>query len=168
MSAAIAPVLRAEFFVAGISVPKARPRVLRKTTKQGFAITYTPKTTVNWEKVIADEYRHQCPGIFFTREIPLRLYAEIVMPGTGPASTIRGDWENHAKSLCDALNTVAYDDDAQIVDGHAVKRRAHKGERPGVYILIEAVGPIQPTMLGGFLERKRRATETPGPWEKAS
>lgn len=139
--------MKVEFFVAGISVPKARPRVTNKLTKRGFAITYTPKSTVQWERTIAMEYRDQCEGIYFERHIALRLYAEVVMPGSGPPATIRGDWENHAKSLCDALNGVAYADDAQIVEGRVMKRRARIGEKPGVHVLIE---PFEVQKLLGF------------------
>lgn len=153
---------RAELFVQGTPIPKARPRVTNRRTKQGFAITYTPKPTVEWERLIAVEYQRQCRGIFFAKEIPLKFYTEIVCRGTGPISSIRGDWENFAKSCADALNGVAWHDDAQIVDGRAVKRRACKGERTGVYILIERVGPIQPTLIGGYLERQRRARLAPG------
>lgn len=120
----------AKFFVDGIPIPKARPRV----TRWG---TYTPKTTVDWEKLVAVSYKNQCKGIFFEKKIPLYFYAEIICPGTGPLSTIRGDWENFAKGICDALNEVAYDDDSQIVDGRTVKRRAKKGEKVGANVTIK-------------------------------
>lgn len=148
--------LKAEFFVAGAPIPKARPRVTKRTTKAGFPITYTPKTTVQWERTIANEYKRQCEGVFFERDIPLRFYAEIVCPGTGPLSSIRGDADNHLKVILDALNTLAFSDDAQVTDAHIVKRRAHKGEKIGAYILIQPVGPIQPELIGGFMERERR------------
>jgi len=158
---------RAELFVAGTPIPKARPRVTNRTTKQGFPITYTPKSTVQWERRIADEYQRQCAGVFFEKHVPLRLYAEIICPGTGPISSIRGDVDNYFKSCSDPLSGIAFVDDAQIIDGHVLKRRAHKGEAIGAYLLIEVAGPVQPELVGGFKERQTRSN-TPPPWETVS
>ena len=36
--------------------------------------------------------------------------------------TCKPDWDNIGKALCDALNGVAYGDDASIYDAHIVKR----------------------------------------------
>ena len=128
----------ARFFIAGISTPKARPRVVR-AKKTGFPITYTPKSTVQWERTITLEYQRQCKGIFFDKTLALRISIEIVMPGSGSPASIRGDWENHAKSLCDALNSVAWHDDSQITEAHVLKRRARKSEAVGVHVEIEAM-----------------------------
>lgn len=35
-----------------------------------------------------------------------------------PDSLNAGDWDNHAKAICDALNSICYIDDRQIVEGH--------------------------------------------------
>lgn len=32
-----------------------------------------------------------------------------------------GDWDNYAKSICDGLNGIAYEDDRQIIDGRVRK-----------------------------------------------
>lgn len=133
--------MKASFFIRGVSIPKARPRVVRGK-KTAFPITYTPKSTVEWEKTVATEYKRQCVDVFFDRDIPLRISIEIVMPGSGSRATIRGDWENHAKSACDALNSVAWHDDAQIVGAHVIKRRARKGEAPGVHVEIESLAEV--------------------------
>lgn len=129
--------MKATLFIAGVSIPKARPRVTKRVTKQGFGITYTPKRSREWERTVALEYQRQCYGKFFAKEIPLRVKLEIVMPGSGSRASIRGDWENHAKSVCDALNQVAWADDIQITEAHVLKRRAGENERAGVYVEIE-------------------------------
>ena len=154
--------MKASFFVQGVPVPKARPRVVQSRNGK-FPIAYTPKETVKWEKTIAEEYKRQCKGIFFDKDIALRFYAEIVCPGNGPLSSIRGDWENYAKSCADALNGVAWHDDAQIVDGRTVKRRAKKGEQCGVYILIEVA---QEVPRDQFLFET--TPEKVMPWEKTA
>jgi Holliday junction resolvase RusA-like endonuclease len=137
--------LRASFFVPGTPIPKARPRVVRKGK---FSMTYTPASTREWEKQIATEFKRQCAGIFFDKRIALKFFAEIVCAGNGPQSTIRGDWENYAKACADALNGVAFNDDAQIVDGRTVKRRARKGEACGAYIVIEPAQEVQSALFG--------------------
>jgi Holliday junction resolvase RusA-like endonuclease len=132
---------RVTFFVPGTPIPKARPRVVR--SKKGFPITYTPKTTAQWEKTVVKSFNQQCLGIFFERSVPLKFYAEIIMAGTGPLSTIRGDIDNHCKSIFDALNTVAFEDDAQIIELHVKKRRARKGEPTGALVEIEPAVEVQ-------------------------
>lgn len=137
---------RASFFVPGTPIPKARPRVVRGKGK--FPITYTPKTTIRWERTVAAEFKRQCKGIFFEKSIALKFYAELVMPGAGSLTTIRGDIDNHGKSILDALNSLAFDDDSQITDLHVLKRRARKGEQTGAYIVIEPASEVQSNLFG--------------------
>lgn len=35
-----------------------------------------------------------------------------------PTALHYGDWDNHAKAICDALNGICYADDRQIVEAH--------------------------------------------------
>ena len=35
-----------------------------------------------------------------------------------PTALNAGDWDNHAKSVSDALNGICFNDDRQIVEGH--------------------------------------------------
>lgn len=50
-----------------------------------------------------------------------------------PTALTFGDWDNHAKAICDALNGICYIDDRQIVDGRI---RLFKGE-PRIVITLE-------------------------------
>lgn len=52
-----------------------------------------------------------------------------------PASRNFGDWDNHAKATCDALNGICYLDDRQIVDGRV---RLFRGN-PHVEVQLEAI-----------------------------
>ena len=52
-----------------------------------------------------------------------------------PASRNFGDWDNHAKAVCDALNGICFTDDRQIVDGRV---RLFRGD-PHVTIELEAI-----------------------------
>ena len=47
-----------------------------------------------------------------------------------------GDWDNLAKSVCDALTGIAWADDTQIVSGAATKRYADPGEQPHTLVTI--------------------------------
>lgn len=52
-----------------------------------------------------------------------------------PESRNFGDWDNHAKAICDALNGICFTDDRQIVDGRV---RLHRGD-PHIDIQLEAI-----------------------------
>lgn len=54
-----------------------------------------------------------------------------------------GDWDNYAKSVADALERVAYENDCQIVDGHSAKL-APDAAGPRVEVRIEALDTPQP------------------------
>jgi Holliday junction resolvase RusA-like endonuclease len=94
------------FVVLGQPIPKARPRVAR-----GHA--FTPKTTLQAEARIAATARQQgarplsCPV-----RLDLRFYREDLR---------RVDIDNLVKLVQDALNGIAYVDDAQVVSLSAVK-----------------------------------------------
>lgn len=94
---------------------KGRPQFNRKT---GSA--YTPKNTRDYEKLIASLYN----GPKFA-EGPIwvsltfneyRTTIEITgMDAETTSSKLRGDIDNYAKSILDALNGVAFTDDKQIM-----------------------------------------------------
>lgn len=52
-----------------------------------------------------------------------------------PTARKFGDWDNHAKAICDALNGICYLDDKQITEAHVY---LHKGD-PLIKITIEEV-----------------------------
>lgn len=56
-----------------------------------------------------------------------------------PASRNFGDWDNHAKAICDALNGICFTDDRQIVDGHIRLLRGN----PHVEIELEALNHVE-------------------------
>lgn len=121
------------FFIAGKPVPQARARVTRRGT-------YTPRSSVAWQERVRLAFRQACKGVFYPAGTPLRFTAEVVCSGRGPRARIRGDLDNYAKGLKDALNSVAYVDDIQIVELIVTKRRAGKTEATGAYVTIEALG----------------------------
>ena len=110
------------FIVPGDVVPKQRPRF----TSSGHA--YTPKKTHDYEAKVKSAYLTEYPaGMAFKEgpiEIVLNVYFQIPQSFSKKKQedlllhhypTKRPDSDNLLKSVCDALNGVAYTDDSQIV-----------------------------------------------------
>lgn len=117
------PVYGREFLltIPGDPVAKARPRVY-----QGRAVT--PKRTQLAEERIFAEFRRKYPDA-----VPIGGMVEVVL-GFWMGRRGKPDWDNLAKLACDALNGLAYRDDAQIVRCAVNKfmpDRRVPGARPG-------------------------------------
>lgn len=108
------------FTVAGEPQGKARPRVTRNGT-------YTPKKTRDFERLVKLSYRDQCGGMTFgDKPLTVTVTAYMQPPKSVSkkkraamlAGTIypkrKPDADNIAKAVCDALNGIAYRDDAQV------------------------------------------------------
>lgn len=125
-------------FVAG----KQRPRVLRN----GGA--FTPRKTREAEANIAEAYRtaskeryghvlvapkHEPVSVIIVTERPL--------PSSRPKhlafepDTYTPDWDNVAK-LCDGLNGVAWNDDAQVTAACVIKRPRRRNASPTTSITV--------------------------------
>lgn len=103
-----------DFVVPGMSVPKQRPRVV---TVKGRVLTYTPKHSVAWEKTV-----RLMAMSTFSRERTWRTAGAFglhVIVQTHRKPPKRGDIDNHAKNCMDALNGVAWDDDALVEEVRA-------------------------------------------------
>jgi Holliday junction resolvase RusA-like endonuclease len=95
---------------------KDRPRFRR----QGKTIvTYTPPETIAAEEAFASQY----DGPLFTQPVAVtfdffndRVVLRIEEVEDFSNRQLRGDTDNYLKLCGDALNTVAYADDRQIVD----------------------------------------------------
>lgn len=121
---------------------KERPRYSSKSKT-----VYTPVKTENYEKLIAGTYKAEYGNFRFSIGEPLemRILAYIGIPASDAASTRlkklrreirptkKPDWDNIGKIVADALNGVAYHDDAQVVD--AITRKFYS-DNPRVEIVI--------------------------------
>ena len=104
---------RVSFYIPGRPVPKGRPRF----GKGGRAYT-DPKTRAAEVEV----YAHWLAAGAVHLEGQLRATVTIDRDGATveveeidePKSPLRGDLDNYAKLILDALNGAAYDDDRQI------------------------------------------------------
>lgn len=108
------------FIVKGEPKGKARPRFARGRT-------YTPKTTVDYEKEIQSRFL-ECGGKFsFADKFTLDVIACFGVPKSASKKKVadmlagiimptkRPDIDNILKVVLDALNGVAYYDDSQVV-----------------------------------------------------
>lgn len=114
------------FTVDGKAVGKARPRV----TIHG---TYTPRATVEYEKRVRLAYLEQAGPEFGERALVLSVLVVKEPPKSASKATreamlageilptVKPDFDNYAKVVSDALNGIAWHDDAQIVLGECLK-----------------------------------------------
>lgn len=135
--------MKIEFTIPGEPKGKGRPRF----TKSGHA--YTPKSTAEYETAVkAAYYEAVGANCRFEAGIPLGMHitaycgipksagkkkhadmmSQLILPTKKP------DADNIVKVIADALNRVAYYDDAQIV--HLSYGKVY-GETPHVNVVIE-------------------------------
>lgn len=109
-----------EFTVFGLPKGKARPRFVR--TNKGVR-TYTTKSTETYQNDVLWAYMDKYRGVTLKGPIWANISAYFPIPKSTPKKKRAGmkwydkkpDVDNIAKSVLDALNGVAYDDDKQIV-----------------------------------------------------
>lgn len=126
----------------GNPVPKARARV---AVRNGRAFAYTPKKTADYESLIKARASEVCVSPIAE---PVRLIVRFYMPipqswpkkqreaalSGSMMHTKKPDIDNLIKSVCDALNGIAYIDDSQIVSIEASKCYSNN---PGTEIEIQ-------------------------------
>ena len=116
------------FQVPGRPQGKARARTFYSQSA-GRHMSHTPDRTVLYENLIKDQFLNHADGFYMERGIPVTL--RIVARFLPPKSTAKKkqqqmlegeilplkkpDMDNIVKVVADALNSVAYHDDTQIV-----------------------------------------------------
>lgn len=116
------------FSVPGKPQGKARARTVHRADN-GRSISYTPDNTVLYENFIKDQFLNHSKGFYMERGKPvaIRIVARFLPPKSASKKRkldmLEGrelplkkpDMDNIVKVVSDALNGVAYHDDAQIV-----------------------------------------------------
>ena len=134
------------FTVIGQPQGKQRPRTIR--LKNGKSCTYTPENTVLYENLIKSEYWRQVGNVRFDNGdfISARIVAFYGIPASASKKkqfemmsgkirpTKKPDTDNVLKVICDALNGIAYKDDAQIVHARVSK---YYSDNPRVEIYLQ-------------------------------
>ena len=132
------------FTVDGTAVPKQRPRISGRRA-------YTPKRTKDYEERVLNEFRSSYSGFYpaFGKDVPVRICITVhqaipkswskkkqaqAMQGEIVPLSRNGDIDNIAKSIMDALNGFAYEDDCQVVRLEISKQY---GENPRAEVRIQ-------------------------------
>ena len=135
------------FEVPGTPRGKQRPRVVRQN---GRTISFTPDQTVQYENLVRWCYKTAENSKRFPDDMPLKVIINAYYDIPKSASkkkraqmldgelrpTKKPDADNIAKIICDALNGIAYRDDAQVVTCIINKRYS---EEPSVSVEIEEI-----------------------------
>ena len=133
------------FTIPGSPQSKQRPRFSRKN---GSVAVYTPEETANYESLVQFAYLQQCGKAFLNGAICAEI--STYFPVTQSASKKKKhamvadeikyikkpDLDNVVKALLDALNGVAYHDDAQVCEMHVRKKYA---EAPRVVVVLTEI-----------------------------
>lgn len=139
---------KVRFIVPGEPTGKGRPR-FRNTGR--FQQAYTPEKTASYENLIKLQYQAQCGNWCYGKEdaLGMLITAYKRIPGSTSKKKLRmmldgtiypgkkPDFDNIGKICCDALNGIAFHDDAQIVDGRVIKLYA---EQPRIEVEIWRLG----------------------------
>lgn len=134
-----------EFTVETTPLGKARPRFARRGK---FIQVYTPKTTMDYEKLIAEEFLKQGGTVFDYQYLEVRVIAYFPIPKSTKKSdrllletefvpyAHKPDADNVCKCILDALNQVAYLDDSQIV---SLKVKKYYGKVGRIVVKISEI-----------------------------
>lgn len=133
-----------QIIIDGVAVPKQRPRLSGR-------VAYTPKKTRDYEERVRNAFRSSYRDAVpvFDAGVPVRAYIEVIIPipkswsnkkhisaekGEIVPTSRNGDVDNIAKSILDALNGLAYHDDAQVATLFVTKKY---GNDPYALVRIE-------------------------------
>lgn len=134
--------MKIKFIVPGEPQGKARPRVVRM--KSGRSMSYTPDKTVAYEELVRQRFLAEAQGRRFADDAPIDIMSipksaskqkQMLMTSGALFPQKKPDLDNIMKIVCDALNGIAYKDDAQIVNAKICKRWS--SEMPSVWVTIE-------------------------------
>ena len=134
-----------EFTVETTPKAKARPRFVRRGK---YVQTYTPKTTLDYEKLIAEQFLLQGGTVFDYPYLSMDIVAYFPIPkATKKADRLllesecvpydrHIDLDNLAKAVMDSVIGIAYMDDKQIV---SLRVKKYYGKVGRVVIRIKEI-----------------------------
>lgn len=132
-----------KFEILGEPQGKGRPRF---STRGGFVKTYTPEKTASYENYVKLSYIRTNQGLRLTEAISISIEASFSIPKSfskkkreealqGVLKPLKKpDCDNIAKTILDALNGIAYDDDKQVYSLNVVKKYS---DTPKVVVTLE-------------------------------
>lgn len=140
-----------KLFIPGVPISSARPRVTRNGT-------FLPKKSREYKKTIQEHYIRNNGGDYGDVPVEMMLWFIFPIPKSYSkkkrkqiqereyAYMGKPDIDNLEKSIMDALNGLAYKDDAQVVSLFSVKTYTERPEDVGVRIII---GTVKEGIIGG-------------------
>lgn len=144
--------MKAKFVIPGEPFGKQRPKVYANRSGKG-SHAVTPEKTVLYENLIKLTYQQQCGFRFCDNaHLDVRIIAYYSIPKSTSKKnrqlmldgvmrpTKKPDFDNIGKIICDALNQIAYKDDAQIVDAQV---RKFYSEEPRVVVILQEAATVQ-------------------------
>lgn len=141
-----------QLVILGDPMGKQRPRY---SSYGGFVRTYTPQKTINYESLIAHEYNCKYGRLIFDKDVCVRAtinayfglnkndYGKNGLNKSGREkisigySTKHTDIDNIVKIVLDALNSICFYDDKQIVS--VIANKYYTLETPRVEIMLEEI-----------------------------
>lgn len=130
-----------EFHIPGTPVAQSRPRFTRR---DNFVATYDAapaKDYKSWVRMCATTYMKEQGIKMIPRDVPLALTVVIDLqkPKSAPKTreiypTKKPDCDNVLKGIQDAMESICYEADQQIVDVRVIKR--YTTSEPGVHIRL--------------------------------
>ena len=136
--------MECKFRIIGEVLTKQRPRA---TVQGNHARVYTPAQTIHYENYIRSEFQRQCPDVHFGNKPLIAVVYAYFKPtgelGKFPSEACRvacmnkKDCDNIAKTVLDALNGIAYDDDRQIVQLETGKNYCSDDEPEHIEVYIK-------------------------------
>jgi Holliday junction resolvase RusA-like endonuclease len=158
---------------------RLRHRVVRsKANPLGYASGYTPAATIAYEEQIAvlarlTWGRQFGDGVMLENDPPLLdgpIFLHVIAYKPIPESwsrakkaaaergdirpTSKPDWDNFGKVAADALNTIAFKDDAQVADAFVQK---YYSDTPRMRIVVQVAKVDQHGCPSGLVESAARA-----------
>lgn len=119
------------FEVPGDPHGKGRPKFARRGN---FVQTYTDAKTVSYEDLVRFHANIAMIDLApIEGPVAVYIYIKLAVPKSYSKKrteaclsglerpTKKPDWDNVAKSICDAMNGIVYQDDTQIVDAYVTK-----------------------------------------------
>ena len=137
------------FTVVGVPVPKGSTRAFVPKGWSRPIITNDNPKTKGWQQLVAEEASRAIQtlpgGVFHVLDTGVRLTVAFYLPrpkkfqkrGTNPPHLTKPDLDKLLRAVKDALKSVAWHDDSQVVDVVAMKRYAGIDDVPHAEIWIE-------------------------------
>ena len=144
------------FRVMGVAQPKGSARAFVPKGWTRPIITSANPKNKSWQDLVAGEASRaiqQLPGgMFHTLDCGVRLSVAFYLPrpkkfqkrGSNPPHLTKPDLDKLVRSVKDALKSVAWHDDSQVVDVVAMKRYAGVDAAPHAEIWVEPTAGVAP------------------------